>query len=65
MHTDSGMAGPRAACHQANPGAPRQLAISLGHIRRSSLVPRIVEGEMFTLIIKRIEHFQVALSGTQ
>ncbi len=62
MHPDRGVAGAGAARHQQHAGLAGQLAVGFRHERRAAL---LAAGDQADLgrVIKRVEHFEIALAG--
>ena len=62
MDADRGVARAGAARHQQHPGFAGELAVSLGHKRSTAL---LAAGDEMDLrgVVKRIEHFEIALTG--
>ena len=63
VHPNRGVGSPRAARDKADARAASQLALSLGHEGRPTLLAAGHKSELIAVQVKAIEHRQVTLTG--
>jgi len=62
MDADACVRSSRSAADDADTGRPRQLPVSLRHIRRGALVPANDQSDVVLRVAKRVEHRKEALA---
>jgi hypothetical protein len=62
VHANGSIRGPRAPRHETNTGAPRQLALRLGHEGRAALLATGDKTDPFRVYMKAIKHGQIAFT---
>ena len=63
VHADAGVGGARPAGDEADARTPAELALRLGHEGGAALLPAGDEADVVTVLMKTIQHRQVALAG--
>ena len=62
MNTGAGVCRPRSSGHDADHRAATQLAVCLGHHRRTPFLAAGEEAELFLVIEERVQYWQIALA---
>src|SRR3954451_23056182 len=62
MDADAGIGGARTTGHEAHAGLPGQLAMRLGHVGRTALLPADHEADRVPRLVERLERRQKALA---
>jgi hypothetical protein len=63
VDTDRRIGGARASRHEADTGAPAQLALRVGHERGAAFLPAGDEADAIAMLVQAVQHGQVALAG--
>ncbi len=62
VHADARVGRARAARHEADAGAPAQLALRVGHERGAAFLAACDEAHAIGVLMKAVEHREVALT---